>query len=101
MDGESEKGTVTELHTAHPKWITDDEKWNELKEEPECIPMCDAWWWYATCHYSGQGSKLYEVLSALSLRGYNPGLSVQRGKLDETASDYLALIEHNNGFGWK
>jgi len=88
-------------HPHDAVWILEDDLWNRFSEnETDPFDLLSAWWLYANAYHSGQGSKLYEILSMIGERGFCPGSDVQFGNLDETSQEVYDSILENNGFGY-
>ena len=47
--------------------------------------ICEAYYWYAVTHHTGQNSPEYAIRGRLAALNFSPGLSTQHGKLSENA----------------
>ena len=58
-----------------------------------------ALWLFCSQFHSGQNSRGYRILSRLVRKGYQPGLSLQRGEFESDAQEcvYWELVEKYAG----
>lgn len=93
-----------DVHPHDPRWILDDELFEQLKNDKSGVDLIDllsAWYVYSDTNHSGQFSDLFKVLSAIGLRGFVAGQDVQFGRLDESAQEIYDSIVENEGFGYR